>query len=94
MSLLTGYGFSGSPHGMREEVAEQEDLVQRAALRTVPNVPILFGGFRAMVYIGMCLLAIYTAALVLQERVLSASWWLRICGPDRIATAWWKVDVG
>jgi cytochrome d ubiquinol oxidase subunit I len=111
MSLLTGYGLSGSPHGIREELAEQEgrireairtwplapeskalggyrelydrelaraggirsqeDLVHRAALRTVPNVPILFGGFRAMVYIGMCLLAIYTFALILRRRVLA-----------------------
>jgi cytochrome d ubiquinol oxidase subunit I len=110
MSVLTGYGLSGSPRGIREEVAEQEDkireavskwprapdsaalggyrelydrelaradgirsedLVHRAALRTVPNVPILFGGFRAMVYIGMCLLAIYTAALILHKRVLA-----------------------
>jgi cytochrome bd-type quinol oxidase subunit 1 len=179
MSVLTGYGLSGSPLGIRAEVAKQEDkiraaiskwplaqestalggyrelydrelaradgirsqdLVHRAALRTVPNVPILFGGFRAMVYIGLCLLAIYTAALILHKRVLadghrrllvmvpcilplpwlastsgwivaemgrqpwalltlrlvrrgpgapllSASWWLRICGPGRVATA-------
>jgi cytochrome bd ubiquinol oxidase subunit I len=113
MSVLTGYGLSGSPRGIREEVAAQEDriraairawplarpsnslggyrelydrelahahgissqqdLVHRAALRTVPNVPLLFGGFRAMVYIGLCLLAIYTAALVLHERVLAGA---------------------
>jgi cytochrome d ubiquinol oxidase subunit I len=111
MSVLTGYGLSGSPRGIREEVAEQEDkiraaigkspaapestalggyrelydrevaraagstsqqdLVHRAALQTVPNVPILFGGFRAMVYIGLCLLAIYAAALILHKRVLA-----------------------
>ena len=111
MSVLTGYGLSGSPRGIREEVAEQEDkireairarplapeanalggyrelydrelarapgvrsqeeLVHRAALRTVPNVPVLFGGFRAMVYIGLCLLAVYTAALILHRRVLA-----------------------
>jgi cytochrome bd ubiquinol oxidase subunit I len=111
MSVLTGYGLSGSPRGIREEVAEQEDriraaisrkpvtpespelggyrelydreraradgiglqedLVHRAALRTVPNVPVLFGGFRAMVFIGLCLLAIYTAALILHKRVLA-----------------------
>jgi cytochrome d ubiquinol oxidase subunit I len=111
MSVLTGYGLSGSPRGIREEVAEHADkiraaisagplapqssaldgyrelyarelahadgtesqavLVQRAALRTVPNVPILFGGFRAMVYIGMCLLAIYTCALILHKRILA-----------------------
>jgi cytochrome d ubiquinol oxidase subunit I len=114
MSLLTGHGLSGSPRGIREEVAEQEDkiraavsawplapqskalggyrelydrelahatgissqedLVHRAALRTVPNVPILFGGFRAMVYIGMCLLAVYAAALVLHRRMLSGAY--------------------
>jgi cytochrome d ubiquinol oxidase subunit I len=45
--------------------------VHRAALRTVPNVPILFGGFRAMVFIGLCLLAVYTAALILRKRVLA-----------------------
>jgi cytochrome d ubiquinol oxidase subunit I len=113
MSVLTGYGLSGSPRGIREELAEeegkireaisawplapasnalggyrelydrelahaagirsQEDLVHRAALRTVPNVPILFGGFRAMVYIGICLLIIYTAALILHERVLAGA---------------------
>jgi cytochrome d ubiquinol oxidase subunit I len=117
MSVLTGYGLSGSPRGIREEVAEQEgkireairgwplapqstalatalggyrelyerelaragaiasqeDLVHRAALQTVPNVPILFGGFRAMVYIGMCLLGIYTAALILHKRVLAGA---------------------
>jgi cytochrome d ubiquinol oxidase subunit I len=110
MSVLTGYGLSGSPLGIREEVAKQEDkiraaiskwplapestalggyrelydrelaradgirsqdLVHRAASRTVPNVPILFGASRAMVYIGLCLLAIYTAALILHKRVLA-----------------------
>jgi cytochrome d ubiquinol oxidase subunit I len=108
MSVLTGYGLSGSPRGIREALAEQEDkiraaiattapstelggyrelydrelarggasssqedVVHRAALRTVPNVPILFGGFRAMVFIGLCLLALYTAALILHERVLA-----------------------
>jgi cytochrome d ubiquinol oxidase subunit I len=108
MSVLTGYGLSGSPRGIREEIAEQEDkilaaispaaestalggyrelydrevaradgnrsqrdLAHRAALKTVPNVPILFGGFRTMVYIGLCLLAIYTAALILHKRVLA-----------------------
>ena len=45
--------------------------MHRAALRTVPNVPVLFGGFRAMVYIGLCLLAVYTAALILHRRVLA-----------------------
>ena len=108
MSVLTGYGLSGSPQGIREAVAEQEDkiraaiattaqsaelggyreiydrelaragatrsqqdVVHRTALRTVPNVPILFGGFRAMVLIGLCLLALYTVALILHERVLA-----------------------
>jgi cytochrome d ubiquinol oxidase subunit I len=108
MSVLTGYGLSGSPQGIREAVAEQEDkiraaiattaqsaelggyrelydrelaragatrsqqdVVHRTALRTVPNVPILFGGFRAMVFIGLCLLALYTVALILHERVLA-----------------------
>jgi cytochrome d ubiquinol oxidase subunit I len=52
-------------------IRSQEDLMHRAALRTVPNVPILFGGFHAMVYIGMCLLAIYTLALILRKRVLA-----------------------
>jgi cytochrome d ubiquinol oxidase subunit I len=113
MSVLTGYGLSGSPRGIREELAEQEgkireairawplaphsnalggyrelydrelahadgvssqeELVHRAALRTVPNVPILFGGFRAMVYIGLCLLAIYTVGLILHKRVLAGA---------------------
>ena len=45
--------------------------MHRAALRTVPNVPILFGGFHAMVYIGMCLLAFYALALILRKRVLA-----------------------
>jgi len=49
----------------------QADVVHRAALRTVPNVPILFGGFRVMVLIGLCLLALYTAALILHKRVLA-----------------------
>jgi cytochrome d ubiquinol oxidase subunit I len=109
MSVLTGYGLSGSPQGIREEVAEheariraaigkgppaplsergyrdlydreraraggirsQEDLVHRAALRTVPNVPILFAGFRSMVFIGLCLLAIYAAGLILHGRLLA-----------------------
>jgi cytochrome d ubiquinol oxidase subunit I len=34
-------------------------------------VPILFGGFRAMVFIGMCLLALYATALILRGRVLA-----------------------
>jgi cytochrome bd ubiquinol oxidase subunit I len=111
MSVLTGYGLSGSPLGIREEVHEEEnrirealrsesggpqslalggyralfererarsgasmpenELIHRAALRTVPNVPILFGGFRAMVFIGMCLLAMYTVALTLRKRILA-----------------------
>jgi len=48
-----------------------EDLVHRAALRTVPDVPILFGGFHVMVYSGMCLLAIYLLALILRKRILA-----------------------
>jgi len=111
MSLLAGYGLSGgSPPGIREEMAEQEnfirqavdtrspeplsgalqgyrelydrelassaaahsqDLIHRTALRTVPDVPVLFGGFHVMVYIGVCLLAIYALALVLRSRILS-----------------------
>jgi cytochrome bd-type quinol oxidase subunit 1 len=30
MSVLTGYGLSGSPRGIREEVAEQEDKILAA----------------------------------------------------------------
>jgi cytochrome bd ubiquinol oxidase subunit I len=112
MSVLTGYGLSGSPLGIREEVTVQEnrirdalsagnggpragsldgslelfeherarsggtslsqnELIHRAAMRTVPDVPILFGGFRAMVFIGMCLLALYATALILRGRVLA-----------------------
>jgi cytochrome d ubiquinol oxidase subunit I len=73
--------LSGSLSGYREiydhelahavGIRSQEDLVHRAALRTVPNVPILFGGFHAMVYIGMCLLAFYALALILRKRVLA-----------------------
>jgi cytochrome d ubiquinol oxidase subunit I len=111
MSVLTGHGLSGSPGGIREVVADQEekirqsldlgvedprfhalegyrklyeqeqarayefttreDIVHRAALRTVPNIPVLFGGFRVMVSIGMCLLAIFTLALILRKRMLA-----------------------
>jgi cytochrome bd ubiquinol oxidase subunit I len=112
MSVLTGYGLSGSPLGIREEVAEQEsrirdalrptnggprsgpldgslelfererarssgtsvsqnELIHRAAMRTVPDVPILFGGFRAMVFISMCLLALFGVALMLRKAVLA-----------------------
>jgi hypothetical protein len=52
---------SGSLSGYRQlydrelahaaEIRSQEDLVHRAALRTVPDVPILFGGFHLM-YVG------------------------------------------
>jgi cytochrome d ubiquinol oxidase subunit I len=72
---------SGSLSGYRElydrelahatAIRSQEDLVHRAALRTVPDVPILFGGFHVMVYSGMCLLAIYLLALILRKRILA-----------------------
>jgi cytochrome d ubiquinol oxidase subunit I len=72
---------SGSLRGYRQlydrELAQaagirsQEDLVHRAALRTVPDVPIVFGGFHVMVYVGMCLLSIYTLALILRRRILA-----------------------
>jgi cytochrome bd ubiquinol oxidase subunit I len=112
MSLLAGYGLSGSPLGIRDEVSQQEGLIRealsdvssrgpgsspldgylelyhreqtrsgpatpaaeiihRAAMRTVPNVPILFGGFRVMVFVSVCLLALYAAALVLRQGVLA-----------------------
>lgn len=108
MSILTGYGLSGSPQGIREEVGEQEtrirtalrsgaqatpldgyrelfererarsgdalsedELVHRAALRTVPNVPVLFGGFRVMVFVGLLLLGLFAAAVILRKQVLA-----------------------
>ncbi len=52
-------------------INSQEDLVHQAALRTVPDVPILFGAFHVMVYVGMCLMAIFTLALILRRRILA-----------------------
>jgi cytochrome d ubiquinol oxidase subunit I len=109
MSVLTGHGLSGSPPGVREVLADQEDriraslraaaansgdlqgyrqlyaqeqagahgvvseseLIQRAAVRTIPNVPMLFGGFRVMALIGVVLLLTFTLGLVFRERLQS-----------------------
>lgn len=109
LSVLSGYGLSGSPPGIREVLADQEDkirrslaarpgepvfadsqgprqlyeqerarsdagasegdLVHRAALRTLPNVPVLFGGFHLMVSIGFGLFALYALGLIFHERL-------------------------
>jgi cytochrome bd ubiquinol oxidase subunit I len=61
----------GQEQKQSDASASQKDLVHRAAMRTVPNVPILFGGFRVMVGIGLCLLAVFTLALLLKNRVLA-----------------------
>jgi len=108
LSVLSGYGLSGSPPGIREVLADQEHEIRRsltarsaeplfselqgyrqlyeqeqarsgvgasqshlvhlAALRTIPNVPVLFGGFHLMVSIGFALLALYTVGLFLPKR--------------------------
>ncbi len=108
LSLLTGYGLSGSPPGIRDLMEEQESRIQQSvsmspedprfaglqglrglyedelsrssatvpqkevvhhtALRTIPNVPVLFGAFRVMIITAMGLLALYTALLVLASR--------------------------
>jgi cytochrome d ubiquinol oxidase subunit I len=44
------------------------ELAHRAALRTIPNVPVLFAGFHVMVSIGFGLLALYTVGLILRKR--------------------------
>jgi cytochrome d ubiquinol oxidase subunit I len=49
----------------------QGELIHRAAMRTIPNVPVLFGGFRIMVFVGVCLLIVYMAALILQPRIFA-----------------------
>lgn len=106
MSLLTGHGLSGSPPGIREVLAgEQEriqrsvrdtdgshdlqgyralyaqekdtareplsdpELIQRAAAHTIPNVPVLFAGFRLMAMIGLGMLVAFAVGIVFRERL-------------------------
>jgi cytochrome d ubiquinol oxidase subunit I len=128
LSVLSGNGLSGSPPGIREAVADQEDkirrslaarpneslpneplpdelqgprqlyeqeralsnpdsnralsspdpssgpglsqtaLIHRAALSTIPNVPVLFGAFHLMVSIGFSLFTVYALGLALRKR--------------------------
>lgn len=117
VSLLTGYGLSDSPPGIRDLATDQEarirqslnmrpedprfaslqglhglyedelshsgpglsqsDVVRKAALRTIPNVPALFGAFRVMIFSALALLVLYTLVLVL-GRHPKTTWYVRV----------------
>ena len=126
MSVLTGHGLSGSPPGIREVLAEQQErirraardtagssdlqgyralytqekirshqpvsddeLIQRAAARTVPDVPVLFAGFRLMAMIGLGMLAAFTLGLLFQERLqYERRRWLLLAVPALLPLPW------
>jgi cytochrome d ubiquinol oxidase subunit I len=128
MSVLAGYGLSGSPPGIREVLVEQEErihralldpadrahsrmldgyrelfarerghwpaampdgeVIHRAALRTVPNVPVLFGGFRTMVFVGVALSAFYLLALLLQSLLRGQRRQLLLLMPGILPLPW------
>jgi cytochrome d ubiquinol oxidase subunit I len=46
----------------------QSAVVRHAALRTIPNVPVVFGAFRLMIFLALGLFALYASLLVLGKR--------------------------
>jgi cytochrome bd ubiquinol oxidase subunit I len=54
----------------------QSEVIHQAALRTIPNVPALFGAFRLMIFSALSLLVLY-ALLLLWEKRSKATWYAR-----------------
>lgn len=108
MSVLTGYGLSGSPPGIRDVLAAEElrmrqavgaqrlpaedtqaayralyaqeqartgspvsesELVRRASARMVPNVRLLFGGFRLMASVGLLMLVLFVLGFLWRNKL-------------------------
>src|SRR5262249_14880210 len=56
-----------------------EEVIDRAAWSTVPNVPVLFWSFRIMVGLGFFFIFLFAAALYLATRTrLEKRWFLRL----------------
>jgi cytochrome d ubiquinol oxidase subunit I len=132
MSLLTGHGLSGSPPGIREVLADQQErirrsvrdpgdssdlqgyrtlyaqekirardpvsddeLIHRAAARTVPDVPVLFAGFRLMAVIGLGMLTAFTLGLLFRERLQhERQRWLALAVPALLPLPWLATFAG
>ena len=132
MSVLTGHGLSGSPPGIREVLADQQErirrsardtgsspdlqgyrslyaqekirshdavsddeLIQRAAARTVPDVPVLFAGFRLMAMIGLGMLAAFSLGLLFRERLQhERRRWLVLAVPALLPLPWLATFAG
>ena len=68
--------------------------IQSAALDTVPNVPVLFWSFRAMVGCGFLMLALFITAMVLSSRgELNRRWflWFAFCS---LPLPWIAAELG
>ena len=70
--VLGGYRALLERERMRDSASVSEsELIHRTAMRTVPNVPVLFGAFRIMVFVGVVLLAFYMLALLMLKGVIA-----------------------
>jgi cytochrome d ubiquinol oxidase subunit I len=66
-----------------------DELIQRAAARTVPEVPVLFAGFRLMALIGLGMLAAFTLGLLFRERLQhERRRWLVLAVPALLPLPW------
>ena len=80
--------------GAHGAVSESE-LIQRAAAGTIPNVPMLFGGFRVMALIGVGLLVMFSLGLVFRERLQSERHrWLLCLLPCLLPLPWLATFAG
>ena len=66
-----------------------DELIRRAAARTIPNVPVLFAGFRLMAVIGLGMLATFSIGLVFRKRLQSQRQrWLLLLVPALLPLPW------
>ena len=74
---------------------DDASVIELAAQKTVPNVPVLFGSFRVMVSVGMIMLAVFSLPLLLRSRWRNdqARWSMR-CLPWVLPLPWLATMAG
>ena len=67
---LVGYrALYAQEKGHAGEPLSDHELIQRAAAHTIPNVPVLFAGFRLMAMIGLVMLVAFAVGIAFRERL-------------------------
>lgn len=75
-----GYGYLLKKYVADPRTADAA-LIQKAALDTIPNVPVMFWTFRLMAAIGFAMIALFAVAflLVSLRKAEHSRWFLRLC---------------